>query len=283
MSMMVGIGWKGRLRLCLPPILVDAYRKWRGAGIRFVGIYANWGQARAASLGYDADLILNKVSEAQAKVIRGEAAYERDSVVFEKIEYPFPLLAGLLRAANEKNGKLNVIDFGGSLGSTYFQCRGFLPLMADLNWHVVEQEKFVQRGRQCFATEQLHFFSTIAESRTIMQADVVLFCSVLQYIEDAASYLNQAIDCGCTYIIIDRTPMSALDEDSLCIQHVPPEVYAASYPCSIMSESKLYGLLEKQFELLADFPALGGTGRVERSKNDLPFFYKGMIWRRRLH
>jgi len=271
------------LRQCLPPFLIDVYRKWARRGIRFVGPYPDWERARAVSLGYDADLILEKVSAAQDKVISGEAAYERDSVLFEKIDYPFPLLAGLLRAASEGDGSLNVIDFGGSLGSTYFQCKEFLGDIKQLNWHVVEQEKFVVRGRERFESERLRFFSTIAESRKSLSPNVVLFCSVLQYIEAAEKCLTDAVDTGCTYLIIDRTPMSVLTEDVLCVQHVPPEVYAASYPCAILSESKLRVLLSGHFELLADFDALGGEGRIEGGKTQIPFLYKGMIWRRRQH
>ena len=41
------------------------------------------------------------------------------------MEYQFPLLSGLLYAA-ARDGGLSVVDFGGALGSTYFQCRDFL-------------------------------------------------------------------------------------------------------------------------------------------------------------
>jgi len=267
--------------MCLPPLLVDAYRKWARKGVRFVGAYPDWASARAASVGYDAQLILDRVSTAQDKVLRGEAAYERDSVTFDVVEYPFPLLAGLLRAANETGGALRVIDFGGALGSTYFQCRAFLDRLPMVHWHVVEQANFVEHGRARFESDRLRFVSTISASQEIMRPDVVLFCSVLQYIEDVAVRLQEAIDSGCAYIIIDRTPMSVLDDDALCVQHVPAEIYAASYPCAILSEARLRSLLDDHFELIAEFDALGGGGEVEGVKTAVPFFYKGMIWRKR--
>ena len=52
--------------------------------------------------------------------------YERDSVLFDTIRYSWPLLSDLLRAASEDQNHLSVLDFGGSLGSSYYQNRVFL-------------------------------------------------------------------------------------------------------------------------------------------------------------
>ena len=89
--------------------------------------------------GYDGPAILAKTREAGLKVKRGEAAYERDSVLFDQVEHSFPLLAGLLRAALSQQGELVVLDFGGALGSTYLQCREFLTPLKRLVWCIVEQ------------------------------------------------------------------------------------------------------------------------------------------------
>ena len=70
--------------------------------------------------------ILDKVLAATLKVKQGQAVFERDSVLFDEIEYSWPLLAGLMWAAASNGGKLNVLDFGGALGSSYYQNRKFL-------------------------------------------------------------------------------------------------------------------------------------------------------------
>ena len=131
----------------LPPAAISLCKRWQGKGIAYSGDYASWQDALANSMGYDSGIILEKVSSALAKVRSGEAVYERDSVLFDKVEHSFPLLAGLFRVAVENEGKLSVLDFGGSLGSTYFQCRDFLSVLPQLNWCIVEQDKFVGRGR----------------------------------------------------------------------------------------------------------------------------------------
>jgi hypothetical protein len=51
------------------------------------------------SHGYDNDTILKKCKDALLKVKNGEAVYERYSVLFDKVQHSFPVLAGLLRAA----------------------------------------------------------------------------------------------------------------------------------------------------------------------------------------
>lgn len=269
------------VKALLPPVAVRLYQKFKKDEIRFIGNFATLQQARGNSTGYDADLILEKVSNSLLKVKSGVAVYERDSVLFDKIEHPFPLLTGLFMAATENGGDLTVLDFGGSLGSSYFQCRGVLAILPKLTWCIVEQEKFVQRGRELFESDQLRFFYTLEECCQQRAPNVVLFASVLQYLDDPHSIVESAIGSGAQYIIIDRTPFSDLSEDRLCVQHVPAEIYKASYPCRILSSSKLERLLDSQFELLADFDALGGCGHVSDGFDTLPFQYKGMIWRRR--
>jgi hypothetical protein len=78
-------------RMISPAFLVDLYRFIYG----FRGDYKNWSDAAKDSVGYDSDIILSKVLDSSLKVIKGEAAHERDSVTFERIQYSWPLLAGL--------------------------------------------------------------------------------------------------------------------------------------------------------------------------------------------
>src|ERR1700722_19240907 len=110
--------------------------------VRYSGNFASWDEARQHSQGYDAPAILERVKQATLKVQRGEAAYERDSVVFDRVQFSFPLLTGLLRAALRNGGRLNVVDVGGALGSTFFQCRQVLEPAVQIHWSVVEQPLF---------------------------------------------------------------------------------------------------------------------------------------------
>ena len=82
------------------------------------GDYKKWEALTALSGGYEAGPILDKTKNALLKVRNGEAVYERDSVLFDKKVYPFSVISALLYTAIECGNSLNVLDFGGSLGST---------------------------------------------------------------------------------------------------------------------------------------------------------------------
>src|SRR5437868_3948823 len=129
--------WKHWVKDWIPP---DLRRLFPSPGhdeaVRYSGDFATWDEARARSSGYDAPAIVEKVRLAIGKVQRGEAACERDSVVFTRVQHAFPLLAGLLRAALADGGRLNVADIGGSLAGTYFQSREILQPAVALHWNV---------------------------------------------------------------------------------------------------------------------------------------------------
>ena len=78
-------------------------------------------------------------------------------MVFNEVQYAWPLLAGLLWVAAKHGGRLEVLDFGGSLGSSWFQNRAFLAGLGAVGWNVVEQSATVDVGRREFADETLCF------------------------------------------------------------------------------------------------------------------------------
>src|SRR5687767_3100200 len=91
--------------------------KEKETSLMWQGNYADWNEAILNSSGYNEMSIFEKVRNSLRKVKTGEAVYERDSVLFDKIQYAWPLLACLENIAIENDNTLHVIDFGGSLGS----------------------------------------------------------------------------------------------------------------------------------------------------------------------
>ena len=177
----------------LPPILLRACRRVRQPGISLSGPYASWREALSSSSGYDSDVIVNKVKDALLKVKLGEAACERDSVTFKTKQYSFPVLAGLLRAGLDNGERLNVLDFGGSLGSAYFLYRDFLRPVGAIRWHVVEQPRFVECGKQYFENDELRLFAQLDDSVHEATPDIALFSSVLQYLEHPHQVLDAIV------------------------------------------------------------------------------------------
>jgi putative methyltransferase (TIGR04325 family) len=235
-----------------PPIALDIYGRLSG-NVCFSGSYRTWSEALGASSGYDSDIILSKVRESLLKVRRGEALFERDSLLFDKVQYSWPLLAALLWIASRDGNSLNIVDFGGSLGTTYYQNIRFLSHLDGLRWSIVEQKKFVECGKRDFENEHLRFYYDLNECIEEQHPDTILFSGVLQYLETPYDFLKDVLKRDFTYIILDRTPFLEKGDDRLTIQKVPPEQYPASYPAWFFNLEKLRGFFAKDYELMAEF------------------------------
>ena len=268
------ISTKALIQDCLPPFATRWLQQQRSDGIRFDGNFQNWGEASQHATGYDTDAILVKVLEATLKVKCGEAAYERDSVAFDQIEYAWPVLAGLMFAAARNKGSLSVLDFGGALGSTYFQHRRFLEGLIDVRWNVVEQAHYVERGNSLIAEGPLRFYSDIAACIAEQAPNVVLLSSVLQYLPDPLGILQELDRVGAAVMLIDRTPFTILPENRLLVQHVPASIYPASYPMWVFSDSNLLGHLSQHWSVVSRYDA--PEGQVQ-SREGLSFKFEGML------
>lgn len=241
----------------LPPALLRVARRLRGKGIRFEGNYKTWEEAAAQCTGYDAGPILDKVLAGTLKVKSGEAVFERDSVLFDEIQYSWPVTAALIWAAARNNGELHVLDFGGSLGSSYFQNIKFLSKLRKLSWSVVEQSKFVEIGREHISDGVLSFSANIDESCKNITPNVVLLSSVLQYLPNPFSVLENLSKKKISFIVVDRTPFSNDAVGKIKIQHVPASIYSASYPCWFFGKDMfLQKMMSLNYQLIESFDAL---------------------------
>lgn len=242
--------------------------------IRFTGSFDSWASASKEATGYDSALILDKTRDALLKVKRGEAAYERDSVLFDKIQHSFPVLAGLLRAASADDHRLCVLDFGGALGSSYFQCRSFLQVLRQIEWLVVEQPAHVTCGKEHFESEQLHFHPTVEACMASHQPNVLLLSSVLQYVPSPYTLLADLLRHRISHVIIDRTAFLQSDRERLTVQQVPSAIYTASYPAWFFSETRFHSAITSAgYELIADFP-----GSDDISPEGEKAYFKGFIF-----
>jgi putative methyltransferase (TIGR04325 family) len=243
---------KKAIKDLIPPFIL---RIATGLFYGWHGNYSSWNEAMKKCGGYNSHNILKKVKDSALKVKNGTAAYERDSVLFNNIEYSFPLLSGLLWIAGLNNKKLNVLDFGGSLGSSYFQNKFFLDTVADVNWCIVEQPEVVKTGIENFKDQRLHFFYSIDECLKIYDIHVVLLSSVLQYLEEPYRLLEEIVSQRPEYIIIDRTPFIK-GNDRITIQTVNPKIYKGSYPCWFFNENKFVNYLLPSYKMIIEFSAL---------------------------
>ncbi|MDR2119068.1 MAG: methyltransferase, TIGR04325 family [Tannerellaceae bacterium] len=245
-------------------------------GYGWYGNFKSWKDAQQYSTGYEAENIINQVKTSLLKVKNGEAIYERDSVIFDKIEYSWELLSALMWVAAQNKGNLHIIDFGGSLGSTYYQNKIFLDSLPKVSWNIVEQPNYVKVGIESFLNDQLHFYTSLDEcyQRSEEKINTILFSSVLQYLEKPYKILKEAFVYPIQYIIIDRTGFTLNDKERITIQKVPARIYEASYPCRFFNEKEFISYFEENnYRFIFDFDSLDFANIKSK--------YKGFLFTRK--
>jgi putative methyltransferase (TIGR04325 family) len=165
-----------------------------------------------------------------------------------------------------------VCDFGGSLGSTYYQNKKFLDKLDDVSWGVVEQKHFVDIGKEEFEDKRLKFFYDVDECSQQENPNILILSSVLQYIEKPYELLDDILKNNFEYILIDRTSFSKNNE-KIMIQVVPPFIYEANYPCWFFEELKFITYFESNnYNIVESFIAADGESNE--------YIFKGFIIQR---
>lgn len=244
------------MKTILRTFMPMAARRWwrrRFPRLWFCGDFARWSEARAASTGYDDAAVLLRVRTATRAVRAGAVAWERDGATFAEPAVHAPLLAALRAIGAEQGGRLDVVDFGGALGSTWWQYRAACADLA-VRWCVVEQPHFVAVGLEEFTGGGLSFARTLAEAGAGRAPAVILFSSVLAYLENPQALLAEATASGVRHIIIDRTPFWCGGRDWLTVQRTPLELGGGSYPAWVFDRARLLAPLAEKFDVATEWP-----------------------------
>jgi len=253
-----------------PPVLLRLLKP--GVKYGWKGDFSNWNEAAEQCNGYNAANIVEKVKQAAIKVKKGDAAYERDSILFEKVQYSWPLLSSLMWIAAKNAGVLYVIDFGGSLGSSYFQNRKFFEGIR-VRWNIVEQPGFVQLGNEFIADEKLQFFNSIKEAMDRNGSpNVLLISCALPYLEEPYEFLKEVMRLEIPHIIIDNTPFNFQNRDRITIQNVNPSIYKASYPCWLLNYNSVVSLIQTKYEIHTEY-----ANELSISLDKHPVQYQGLL------
>lgn len=247
----------------LPPKILTLLLRHRRQ-VYWSGDYPDWETAAGRTQGYSDPNILQKVLSSTLQVKAGEAVFERDSVAFAEPDYSWEVAAALLYCAAKQDGRLYVLDFGGALGSLYYQYRIFFQHLKKVHWHVVEQKHFVKAGKKFVSDASLSFYETVEQSQKKNAAQLLILSGVLPYLknphEQCSSFLPEQFE----YILLARTPFTDKDtgRDRLTIQTVKEPIYNAQYPSWFFSKSKLLSNFKDNYEILfeatEDSPTLEG-------------------------
>ncbi|MBD3748720.1 MAG: methyltransferase, TIGR04325 family [Sphingobacteriales bacterium] len=255
--------------------LLDLYRRYKPRKYGWSGNYKDWETAKSLCEGYDDKTILDRIIQSTLRVKNGEYAWELDGVNHQQIYYSWPLLAHLMMVAAKHDGHLALIDFGGSLGTTYFQNRKYLNQLKKVNWTVVEQPHFVKAGRELLTFENLDFKETIDLAfKENGKYTTFLMSGVLPYLDESYEFLNQLKCYGFETIIIDNTYYNNRESDRICIQKVDPIFYGKeiAYQCRFLNYDKVMGIFLDKYELFQEYE----TG-IELYLDHKTIRYKSMV------
>lgn len=216
-----------------------------GAGM--FGDYASFAEAQQHASPYRSNL---SHLCALADNIRNDRAADRISST---------MLAALLLP----DEPLRVLDFGGSIGITYFLAqRAIMDRIA--RWHIVDLPDVVSCGRERYADDRLQFFSSIAAATADFIPNVILCGGVLQYLEDPYGAIEVLAGLQPAVIALDRTPIYP-DRERFMVQHIWPHLGGGKSAWRVLSECKLadalsdYTVVSEQLLPLAETEARGSA------------------------
>lgn len=207
----------------------------------YSGPYKTWKAAQRKSVGYNHKQIIGKVRESALKAKNSKTQFEIDSLIFQKPYRDIHFKKILLNLA-KKNNSIKILDFGGSLGSSYYRYKDILSSQKKIKWSIIEQNAFVKIGKKEFQDKKLNFYYSFEEfikKNKKQQIDIFLLSSSLQYIRDYKKIINKVHRLKPDYLIILKTPMNKTENDSIYIEKVPKNIYGSSYPSWVFSKKKL--------------------------------------------
>ncbi|HEY4832421.1 MAG TPA: methyltransferase, TIGR04325 family [Waddliaceae bacterium] len=183
---------------------------------------------------WDDERIFNEFKNSLRLVKSGDALFERDGKPVRKPEVDrlsFPLLSSLLYiAAAEK--RLDVLDYGGGSGSTYWHYGKYIP--TEKYWTVSDQQHIIDYCKIFFIEKDIKFI----EEHDSIFADVFLISSVLHYLEKPYELLTKIDkEHKYKYILIARTTIT--NRDRLTKQTVNPKIYPMRFPVWFLSRTKV--------------------------------------------
>lgn len=260
-------------------IAVDLGLSKKKQAFIFQGLFDNWTDASLNSTGYDTEEIIDKTLQSALRVKNGQALFERDTVLFDKPDYNWPVLSILFYLSSVDNYSLNLIDFGGSLGSTYFQHLPMLKHLKKIKWNIVEQTKVADLGNKYFKNQNLAFFDDLDRCYQKAKSPVIYISGTIQYLQNPYEFINKIIKIGFEHIIFDRTTFIYSQSDKIFIQKVFPSIYRASYPIWFFNYNKFIKPFSSHYKIMAEFDSYADSSR---KINNHHAYWRG-IWFKKIN
>lgn len=249
------------IKRLIPNKLKSIYYNFKFSNVKFAGPFKNWNEANINSSGYQNKDYFNKVLRNILFSMDIDNIYERDSELVYDKKCPLRIINFINR--NFKN-KLKVIDFGGSLGSFFFQNKSKIKSKS-IKWAIYEQKSLSKIGKKFITHKNIFFLNKMIEIKRL-KPHVVLFSSVLEYLHNPKKHINDLLKIkSIRFVIIDRLLISNSNIDEIYVQKNPKKYFSMNYPCRIFSKRNFLLNYFKNLKLI-------NTGNSYVGK---PFFLNG--------
>ena len=180
--------FKKILKGILPRFILDILYKFKYQITSYIGPYQNWEIAQQNSKGWNDERILDKIVLNTDFCLNNPGYYERDGEVLSDENYPKKIVEFLNETIIDNDV---VLDYGGSLGSLYYQIRSKINLKI-LNWVILEQKIFFEASKKIKKNKEISFIEDLENIQNLKPA-VIIFSSVLQYLNDPKLIIDKII------------------------------------------------------------------------------------------
>lgn len=218
--------------------------------VTYIGPFNSWKKALNASSGYNDPSITKKSNAALDMILSGTKTCEKDGILFDNFQYSLPLILGI-NYIQKSVSQITVLDYGGSFASSYFRNLDILREL-DIRWIVVEQASIIQIAKQKLSRyRELEFISDndFREKRSILNYNVLLLGSSLQFFENPKAEITKLIHEGPKALVIEQTPFVLSGTRQLTVQQVREPIYDSSYPAWHFEEKEFMDWIGNQYVL----------------------------------
>ncbi len=202
------------------------------------GIYSSFSQVPVEGPGFDGEVWLNNSLKKMA-VLRLEA--EKSALLPPPSNLREILLPLVAAVVYQEQRKLKILDFGGSIGFTYYQTVRALPGAERVEYHIVERESVCVAGRKFFSEANGNlFFHEELPGKGVF--DIVYLGSTLHYIDDWQGLLSQICKLSPKYLLLVEVPAGDIPTFITAQHHYSSRIPVRFFNINeLLSVAKLHG------------------------------------------
>lgn len=245
-------------------------RLFRERYIWFEGPFRSWEEAQSSAKGYGLDEIAERVLNSVIQARSDSFNFERDGLVLPGNGQDGALIAALNLARASSGTPIQVLDFGGGLGSTFWSHREIVEEIGLVKWTVIEQDSFLRVSRKLPSIPKLYFEAgdSIPSEHS---PNLVILGSVLQYLESPEKVLSSLLGLRPQVLFLGRHPVSNARERIPLVQHVPRRINESDYPMWLFPKDETTRWLASSYRLAfaTSLPESGPRNRL----------VPGILWR----